>query len=78
MGTCETLPIPSLVIASSALRDEGSSYHYLPASEAVEGDTALAQALRETLSSLDLPVVTGRVWTTDARYRETAEQLELG
>lgn len=72
----ETLPIPSLVIASSALRDEGTSYHYLPASEAVEGDAALAKALRESLSSLDLPVITGRVWTTDAPYRETAEQLE--
>lgn len=72
----KTLPIPSLVIASSALRDEGTSYHYLPADEAVEGDADLAQALRESLSSLDLPVVTGMVWTTDAPYRETAEQLD--
>lgn len=72
----ETLPIPSLVIVSSALRDEGTSYHYLPSAETVEGDADLAQALRESLSSLDLPVVTGRVWTTDAPYRETAEQLD--
>lgn len=50
----KTLPIPSLVIASSALRDEGTSYHYLPAAEAVEGDADLAQALRESLSSLSI------------------------
>jgi uridine phosphorylase len=32
--------------------------------------------LQEELSSLGLPVVAGTVWTTDAPYRETAEQLE--
>ncbi len=71
-----SLPIPSLVIASSALRDEGTSYHYMPASETVDSDANLTEALRQNLSSLGLPVVPGIVWTTDAPYRETAEQLE--
>jgi len=71
-----TLPIPSLVIAASALRDEGTSYHYLPASETAHGDPNLAKALGEALSPLGLPVVPGLVWTTDAPYRETAAELE--
>ncbi|MBI5282949.1 MAG: nucleoside phosphorylase [Candidatus Solibacter usitatus] len=70
------LPIPSLVLPVSALRDEGTSYHYLPAAETVDGDPRLAALLRDELSTLPLPVVTGTVWTTDAPYRETASQLQ--
>lgn len=70
------LRIPSLVVAARALRDEGTSYHYLPAGSVAEGDAALAALLREELGGLGLPVVAGPVWTTDAPYRETAEQME--
>lgn len=69
------LQIPTLVIPTTAIRDEGTSYHYLPAAESVGGDTGLAAALQEALGGLGIPVVTGPVWTTDAPYRETAEQL---
>ncbi len=68
--------IPSLVLPAKALRDEGTSYHYLPAAETVDGDAGLTASLEEELSGLGLPIVTGTVWTTDAPYRETAEQLE--
>jgi uridine phosphorylase len=70
------LKIPSLVIPTTAIRDEGTSYHYLPAAESVDSDAGLALALEAELGGLGLPVVTGPVWTTDAPYRETAEQLE--
>jgi len=70
------LTIPSLVVPVRAIRDEGTSYHYLPAAESVDGDAGLAAALQEELGGLGLPVVTGPVWTTDAPYRETLEQLE--
>lgn len=70
------LTIPSLVVSTRAVRDEGTSYHYLPAAESVDGDAGLATALQEELRGLGLPVVTGPVWTTDAPYRETSEQLE--
>ncbi len=70
------LRIPSLVVPERALRDEGTSYHYLPAAQIVEGDALLTEALQRELCGLGLPVVTGTVWTTDAPYRETAEQIE--
>ncbi|MBN9657552.1 MAG: nucleoside phosphorylase [Acidobacteria bacterium] len=70
------LKIPSLVIPTTAIRDEGTSYHYLPAAESVDGDASLALALQTELGGLGLPVVTGPVWTTDAPYRETSEQLQ--
>jgi uridine phosphorylase len=70
------LKTPSLVIPTKAIRDEGTSHHYLPAAESVDADASLAAALQAELGGLGLPVVTGPVWTTDAPYRETAEQLE--
>ena len=70
------LRMPSLVVPTKALRDEGTSYHYLPAAETVDGDAGLTAVLQEHLSGLGLPVVAGTVWTTDAPYRETAELLE--
>ena len=71
-----SLSVPSLVVAASAIRDEGTSYHYLPAAAAVDCNVALVQTLVEELGGLGLPVATGTVWTTDAPYRETAGQLE--
>jgi uridine phosphorylase len=69
------LPIPSLVVAASAVRDEGTSYHYLPAGSTVESNNALAGILASELNRFALPVSQGMVWTTDAPYRETEVQL---
>jgi uridine phosphorylase len=70
-----TLPLPSLVIATEAVRDEGTSFHYLPAGERVEAPQAsLTTALAQRLAAV-APVTCGLVWTTDAPYRETRRQL---
>lgn len=70
-----SLPVPSLVVATSAIRDEGTSYHYLPAADIVTAPAKLAANLYEGLQGLEFPVSQGLVWTTDAPYRETAEEL---
>jgi len=70
------LPIPSLVVATSAIRDEGTSYHYLPPANSVEAPAKLIPFLVRELGNLGLPVHTGTVWTTDAPYRETSQELE--
>jgi uridine phosphorylase len=61
--------------STHALRDEGTSYHYLPPAESVAGDAALTAALEEELTGVGLPILAGTIWTTDAPYRETAEQV---
>jgi uridine phosphorylase len=71
-----SLPLPSLVVATSAIRDEGTSYHYLPAADVVVAPSALAEEMHRGLQGLSLPVSHGLVWTTDAPYRETVEELE--
>lgn len=70
-----SLPVPSLVVATNAIRDEGTSYHYLSAADIVTAPAKLAANLYEGLQGLGLPVSQGLVWTTDAPYRETAEEL---
>jgi uridine phosphorylase len=70
-----SLQLPSFVVVSSAVRDEGTSLHYLPADEQVACPTPIGNLLSDELGRLGLTVVQGPVWTTDAHYRETAPQL---
>jgi uridine phosphorylase len=70
------LPLPCLVVATSAIRDEGTSYHYLPASREVAGSVPVVPHLENELSATGWAVRCGKVWTTDAPYRETQEQIQ--
>ena len=63
-----------LILPTAAYRDEGTSYHYLPVSDYVEVPTH--KQLAQTMDTLHLPYVTGKVWTTDAFYRETRSNME--
>jgi len=64
---------PYFVLIDRALRDEGTSYHYLPAARFVDApDAGLLARAEEALSGLsDIAVHRGTIWTTDAPYRET-------
>ena len=70
-----TMPVPGLVAVTGAIRDEGTSYHYLPATAMVDAPSDVASLLESELEKQPLPVRSGVVWTTDAPYRETAKQL---
>lgn len=61
------------VIPTEAFRDEGLSYHYAPAADYI----AVRQSNRmaECFEKLGLPYVQGRIWTTDAFYRETRSRV---
>jgi uridine phosphorylase len=69
-------PPPYFVIIDRALRDEGTSYHYMPASEFAEADPQLVQAASMAISRAGPRVIVGSTWTTDAPFRETAEAIE--
>ena len=62
---------PYFVLIDRALRDEGTSYHYLPPAEFAEADATLADCAFAALSGSAEPVYRGAVWTTDAPFRET-------
>jgi uridine phosphorylase len=66
----------SIVVTDRAIRDEGTSYHYLPPSKDVQASSALVLALSEALKQRGLNPTTGPVWSTDAPYRETRQEAE--
>ncbi|HUR77899.1 MAG TPA: nucleoside phosphorylase [Acidimicrobiales bacterium] len=79
-GGCGTLTdkvgAGDIVVPTSAVRDEGTSFHYLPPSRLVDADPAGVAAAVELLEELGVPHVTGKVWTTDGLYRETRERVK--
>jgi len=62
---------PYHVLIERALRDEGTSYHYLPAGEESAADPALVEMAGGALTGMAPPVLRGAAWTTDAPFRET-------
>ncbi len=74
----QILPVqapPYFIVIDRALRDEGTSYHYLPPSDYSVADAQLAQLAREALTAAGISVQLGATWTTDAPFRETQEAI---
>ncbi len=62
-------------IPTKALRDEGTSYHYLPPARYVNLSVAACTAIEQTMTAHRLPCRTVTTWTTDGFYRETREKV---
>ena len=71
-------PPPYVILIEKALRDEGTSYHYLPPSPYSYLDPFLKEIVLHTWDYERVPLYTGTSWTTDAPFRETEEMLEIG
>lgn len=69
-------PAPYFVLIDQALRDEGTSYHYLPPARFVAANPALTVPAFAALESAGIPVHQGASWTTDAPFRETQTAIE--
>lgn len=64
-----------VVVPTAAVRDEGTSYHYLPPGRTVSPSPAAVTAIETTLKRHSVPYHTGSTWTTDAIFRETPEKV---
>lgn len=69
--------VGEIIVPVAAVRDEGTSYHYLEPSREVECHKATADFIISGLERLGIPYTVGKTWTTDAMYRETPEMIEL-
>lgn len=78
IGTAGTLqkdiPFGSLVVCDKAIRDEGTSYHYIPASKYSHASKAMTQKIIDSLNKFNQEHLVGTSWTTDAPYRETVAE----
>jgi uridine phosphorylase len=71
----ENIATGHLIVVTAAVRDEGTSYHYLPPAREVQANPAALQALVSVLDERGLPYLTGKTWTTDGPYRETRAKI---
>ena len=77
-GTCGVLDRNiadcAVILPTSALRDEGTSYHYAPPGDEIAVNVHHGQLFLDLMAEMKLPCVTGKCWTTDSMYRETREK----
>ena len=72
----EGLSLGDVMIVSSALRDEGTSFHYAAPSRIIDADPTGVATLEAVLRTNHLSYRVGRTWTTDAIFRETRGRVD--
>jgi len=70
-GLQEFLKPADIIVVTEAIRDEGTSYHYLPPEVKVESSQRLREMLIKCLNEGGIRHFVGPVWSTDGVYRET-------
>lgn len=78
-GTCGVLEKSiddlAIIIPNAAIRDEGTSYHYLKSAREIEVNPKYQKEFINLLKKHNYSYVTGKAWTTDAPYRETRNKV---
>jgi uridine phosphorylase len=69
---------PYVVLIERALRDEGTSYHYLPPSDYSTLNPYMREHVLAEWNRELQPIFTGDAWTTDAPFRETEAMIAWG
>ena len=68
--------VGEIIVPISAVRDEGTSYHYIEPSREVECNKETVEKVVSCLKEIGIPFKTGKTWTNDAIYRETPDMVE--
>jgi uridine phosphorylase len=77
-GSCGVLTDQAeneFLVVQRALRDEGTSFHYLPAADSVTLNAAFAARVKTAIESQGNAAKFVNTWTTDAFFRETAAKV---
>lgn len=72
-----SIAVGHILVPVSAVRDEGTSYHYLPAGRKINTDAGAVEAIRKVLDKHACKYLLSQTWTTDAVYRETVNKVNL-
>jgi len=72
-----TIACGHLIVPQTAVRDEGTSYHYLPPGREVSASPSAVAAIERVLQRRQCEYVLGKTWTTDGLYRETLAKVQL-
>ena len=78
-GTCGVLDKNiddlAIIIPNAAIRDEGTSYHYMKSSREIIVNSKYQEQFKGLLNEHNYSHIVGKVWTTDAPYRETRQKV---
>lgn len=72
----KSIAVGHIIIPVSAVRDEGTSYHYLPPGREVSASPAGVAAIERVLQQHGVDYILSKTWTTDAIYRETRAKVQ--
>ncbi|WP_047998696.1 nucleoside phosphorylase [Lactiplantibacillus herbarum] len=75
-GALTELAENQLLIPTAALRDEGTSFHYLPAADGVTLNAEVVTTMKATLTAAGIDWQAVKTWTTDAFFRETVTKVQ--
>ena len=69
------LVVGHLIIPIAAVRDEGTSYHYIKPAREITANERIVQIIENTFLEKKIPYIKAKTWTTDAFYRETPQKI---
>ncbi|KZN23935.1 purine phosphorylase [Haladaptatus sp. R4] len=72
----ETIEMGEFIVCDEAIRDEGTSHHYVESAKYAHASDLLTEATIELLRERKEAFHVGPSWTTDAMYRETKEEVQ--
>jgi uridine phosphorylase len=70
------IAVGHILVPASAVRDEGTSYHYLAPAREVKASPEGIAAIERVLRAQQIDYVVSKTWTTDAPYRETPAKIQ--
>ncbi len=76
-GVLENIPVGKILIPTSAMRDEGTSFHYVKPSKEISLNKDSIKKVKNILNDLSIPYMECKSWTTDGSKRETPKKIEL-
>ena len=71
------ITVGAILIPTTAVRDEGTSFHYLPPGREIEVNQEVLNVIENVLRKKGIEYTKVKTWTTDAPYRETPEKIKL-
>jgi len=74
-GALINIPENEMLIPTAAIRDEGTSYHYLPPAREIKLDENAVNAIKQALDKLGIRNEYVKTWTTDGLFRETKDMV---
>jgi uridine phosphorylase len=69
------IAVGHVIVPTAAVRDEGTSYHYLPPAREVAADPRVIAVIERTLARRGVDYIVAKTWTTDGLYRETPAKV---